>query len=159
MPDRAGERIGTFVITSARNLDPESVVCANCGKWLAALGTHAIDPSPETLFKAGAVAWPNFGWFCSLECERIHSQAFHLSCVQRQAARPPLDDGTPQPVTRRFRSGLQWAAAACLAGLLYFGVLSCVFAQKFSRSIFTLRTTYIAIVLAVLGLLLVTRLC
>lgn len=85
MPERTRERIGPFVETTARNLDPDHVVCANCGKQLASVGTDGIDPSPEALINAGAIAWPNFGWFCSAECEQAYSHEYQVSCSQREA--------------------------------------------------------------------------
>lgn len=86
MPERARERIGPFVLTTARNHDSEHVACANCGKHLASVGTDAVDPSPDALMSAGAIAWPNFGWFCSAGCEQAYSREFQVSCSQRQAA-------------------------------------------------------------------------
>ena len=86
MPERARETIGPFVVTTNRNLDPDHVVCANCGKHLASVGTDASDPSPEALISAGAIAWPNFGWFCSGECEQAYSREFQGSCSHREAA-------------------------------------------------------------------------
>lgn len=85
MPDRDRERIGPFVVTAERNLDADWVTCANCNKRLASVSTHAIDPKPEALIEAGAVAWPNLGWFCSVECEQAYSREFHTSCAQREA--------------------------------------------------------------------------
>jgi hypothetical protein len=114
MPQRARERIGPFVVTTARNLDPDHVVCAHCGKQLASIGTDAIDPSPEALISAGAIAWPNFGWFCSAECEQAYSREFHASCSQREAAGGADDQTLPRTVVH---------PAKVLAGLiLFFGM-------------------------------------
>jgi hypothetical protein len=96
MPDRERERIGPFVVTTARNLDPESIICANCGKSLARANGELWLPSPEELITSGAIAWPNFGWFCSVECERAFSQEFRVSCAEREAT-----DGADNPPVRR----------------------------------------------------------
>jgi hypothetical protein len=96
MPDRERERIGPFVVTTARNLDPEAIICAQCGKRLAIANGELSVPSPEELIKNGAVAWPNFGWFCSVECERAYSEEFHVSCAEREAT-----DGADNPPMQR----------------------------------------------------------
>jgi hypothetical protein len=84
MPPREPERIGPFVV-SPKALDPSAVRCANCDKKLADVFEDRIEPSFEALIGAGAVAWPNFGWFCSVACERDYGFRFHVSCAQREA--------------------------------------------------------------------------
>jgi hypothetical protein len=77
-----GERAGAFVNTPGKNLHPEGIVCAMCGKLLSrydsSSDTHA--PPCEQLLAEGKVPVPNFGWFCSRVCadtyERKHGVHF-----------------------------------------------------------------------------------
>jgi hypothetical protein len=87
MAPREPERVGPLVVTRAASLDPDSVRCANCDKKLAVLlkEEDRIEPSFDELLESGAVAWPNFGWFCSVGWERDYGEKFHLSCAQREA--------------------------------------------------------------------------
>jgi hypothetical protein len=87
MPDRERKRIGRFVVTDHRNFDPEWVVCANCGKRLASVNEEGIEPSAEALINANAIAWPNFGWFCSPDCEKAYAAEFGVWCSQRETRR------------------------------------------------------------------------
>ena len=74
MPERSRERIGDFVITRPENLDSSGIICANCQKRLAALADGKVSPSCEELIDSGAVAWPNFGWFCGDACEAAYAK-------------------------------------------------------------------------------------
>jgi hypothetical protein len=47
--------------------------------------TDAHTPPPEEIFNAGAVAIPNFGWFCSQRCATEFEQAFGRKLFQRNA--------------------------------------------------------------------------
>src|SRR5829696_4225545 len=75
------ERVGPFVITHAKDRDP-NILCASCGKLLARYNSPTDDftPSCEQIFAGGAVPVPNFGWLCSQECadayEREHGVMF-----------------------------------------------------------------------------------
>jgi len=64
------------------------VVCVQCAKLLAradpASDTHI--PSPEKLLASGAVAVPNFGWFCSQDCATRYEQARGRTMFDRNAA-------------------------------------------------------------------------
>lgn len=84
---RARERIGPFVVTGKANLSPTGIVCAYCDKQLSILDRAADKhtPSPEGLTSAGAVAVPNFGWFCCQECGRAYESEFDVR-FQRNAA-------------------------------------------------------------------------
>ena len=81
-------------MTRAKTLDPSAVRCANCDKKLADIFDDRIEPSADALIEAGAVTWPNFGWFCSVECERDYGETHHLSCAERgakkSADKPPM---------------------------------------------------------------------
>ena len=72
--NRERERIGPFVVTDMANLSPNGIVCAYCDKQLSTLDRAADEhtPSPEELTSAGAVAVPNFGWFCCQECGQAY---------------------------------------------------------------------------------------
>jgi hypothetical protein len=56
--------------------------CSQCGRILARLDhtSQAFEPPPEVLIVAGAIAIPNFGWFCSQDCgneyERVRGPRF-----------------------------------------------------------------------------------
>ncbi|HEY0099217.1 MAG TPA: hypothetical protein VGB76_09705 [Pyrinomonadaceae bacterium] len=64
------EQVGAFIITARKNLHPDGIGCAMCGKLLsrydASSDTHA--PPCEQLLAEGKVPIPNFGWFCSHGC-------------------------------------------------------------------------------------------
>ncbi len=59
-----------IVITRVADLDPRGIACRRCAKLLASLdeASDRFIPSPEELSAAGAVAVPNFGWFCGQPC-------------------------------------------------------------------------------------------
>ena len=46
----------------------DTVSCLNCNKVIAVYDKDEMKPSAEESYKAGNVAVPNFGWFCSQEC-------------------------------------------------------------------------------------------
>ena len=92
------QRIRHLVVTRANDLDPSSVRCALCDRKLADIFEDRIEPSCEALIKDGAVAWPNFGWFCSVGCERDYGAPFNLSCAEREAKARP-DNRSMQPRT------------------------------------------------------------
>ena len=75
------------MITGREDLSSTGIVCATCGELLAVLtpagDTH--DHSPEELLRGGAVAVPNFGWFCSQACGRSYEAESGLR-FQRNAA-------------------------------------------------------------------------
>ena len=87
MPDRQRERIGPFVATSESNLSPDGIICAQCQKLLSTFDSDSDShtPSPEVLSSQGAVAIPNFGWFCSQTCAVAYESAFDAR-FQRNAA-------------------------------------------------------------------------
>ena len=64
------------------------IVCSQCSKVLAVYdalkGVH--DPSPEFLNAHGAVAVPNFGWFCSQGCASEFERAKPGKLFNRNAA-------------------------------------------------------------------------
>jgi len=64
------------------------IVCEQCKKVLARADverdTHA--PQPDELVATGAVAVPNFGWFCSQECATRYEQAAGRRMFDRNAA-------------------------------------------------------------------------
>ena len=78
MVDRERERIGSFVITKQSNLSEEGIVCASCGKLLSKIdwASDTQDLSCEQLHASGAVAVPNFGWFCGQACGDAYSAEF-----------------------------------------------------------------------------------
>jgi hypothetical protein len=59
-----------IVVTKAADLDPRGIACRQCVKLLSrfnkASDTHT--PTVEELLQAGAIAVPNFGWFCGQVC-------------------------------------------------------------------------------------------
>jgi hypothetical protein len=67
---------------NAPEIPEDALGCAQCGRLLARLdhSGEAFEPSPEVLVIGGAVAIPNFGWFCSQKCgddyERIRGTRF-----------------------------------------------------------------------------------
>jgi len=64
------------------------IVCEQCKKMLARADVeHATHvPPPESLLAAGAVAVPNFGWFCSQECAALYERANGRRIFDRNAA-------------------------------------------------------------------------
>jgi hypothetical protein len=84
---RERERIGPFVLTGGANLSPSGIVCAHCNKQLSVFDPAADKhtPSPEELARAGAVAVPNFGWFCCQQCGRAYETELGVR-FQRDAA-------------------------------------------------------------------------
>ena len=81
MDDPKRERIGPFVITGKSNLSEDgSIICAQCGKLLSRYDkesdTH--DPAPKQLIESGAIAVPNFGWFCGPTCRDTYGKEFGL---------------------------------------------------------------------------------
>lgn len=87
MADSDRERIGPFVVTSARNLSADGIICAQCQKQLSsydkASDTHS--PSAEDLLEQGAVPVPNFGWFCTQACGDEYGRA-HKIGFQRNSS-------------------------------------------------------------------------
>ncbi|WP_437522316.1 hypothetical protein WME79_31230 [Sorangium sp. So ce726] len=69
-------------LLNAPDIPADALGCAQCGRILAQLdhSGDAFDPAPDVLAAGGAVAIPNFGWFCSQECgeeyERIRGTRF-----------------------------------------------------------------------------------
>jgi hypothetical protein len=78
MPSKKRERHGPFVVTGPEHLSPAGIICANCENQLTVfhrdIGRHV--PSCEELIEAGAIAWPNFGWFCSSACEDAYAKEY-----------------------------------------------------------------------------------
>jgi hypothetical protein len=88
MSQRKREKIGPFVVTGHDNVELNLIICANCEKKLAEIDQDRFVPSCEQLLDAGAVAWPNFGWFCSAECEANYGREFGV-WMERDAKFPP----------------------------------------------------------------------
>jgi hypothetical protein len=67
-----------------KNLD---IICVQCSKVLARYdpATDSHIPSPEQLQVSGAVAVPNFGWFCGQECATHFEQAKGRRLFDRNA--------------------------------------------------------------------------
>jgi hypothetical protein len=67
-----------------KNLD---ILCAQCSKILARYdqSTDSHAPSPEQLHASGAIAVPNFGWFCSQGCATYFEQAKGRRLFDRNA--------------------------------------------------------------------------
>jgi hypothetical protein len=67
---------------NAPDIPEDALGCAQCGRILARLDLsgEVFKPAPDVLVAAGAVAIPNFGWFCSQGCgddyERIRETRF-----------------------------------------------------------------------------------
>jgi len=83
------EQIGPFVVTREEDLDPRGISCAECGKLLATYDANGdcTQPSAEELVTMGAVAVPNFGWFCGPACGESYEQGDrHQVCPQFQRA-------------------------------------------------------------------------
>jgi len=95
MAKRQRERIGPFVITGAENLDSNFIVCAKCEKKLARVEPEGAVPSCEQLLDAGAVAWSNFGWFCSVICESAYAQEFGVWLERTAKVEPIVPGGSP----------------------------------------------------------------
>jgi hypothetical protein len=74
------EGLGHFLNTP--DIPADALGCAQCGRILARLdhSGEAFAPPPEVIVTGGAVAIPNFGWFCSQACgdnyERIRGTRF-----------------------------------------------------------------------------------
>jgi endogenous inhibitor of DNA gyrase (YacG/DUF329 family) len=68
--DESNKRLSKLVITNAAESNAFAVTCAHCKKRMARIEeeTDRMVPSPEALSENGAVAVPNFGWFCSQQC-------------------------------------------------------------------------------------------
>lgn len=75
-----------IVVTKAADLDPCGIACRHCGKLLSVADKVAetLAPSIEDLLHAGAVAVPNFGWFCGQDCGDAYSRE-HGVAFQRDA--------------------------------------------------------------------------
>ncbi len=73
------EKIGSFVVTYAKDRDP-NIICAMCEKFLAQYNAATDDftPSCEQIFAEGAVPVPNFGWFCSQDCADAYGHKFDV---------------------------------------------------------------------------------
>jgi hypothetical protein len=76
-----------IVVTKAADLDPRGIACRHCGKLLATFdkATDTHTPSIEELLAAGAVAVPNFGWFCRQDCGDAYGRE-HGVAFQRDAS-------------------------------------------------------------------------
>jgi hypothetical protein len=87
MPEKERERIGQFVITRQNNVSSDGITCAQCQKVLSHLDTakDLHTPSPEELFREGAVPIPNFGWLCSQACAVAYEAEFGVR-FQRDAS-------------------------------------------------------------------------
>jgi hypothetical protein len=76
-----------IVVTRVADLDPRGIVCRQCGRLLSVFDrdtdTHA--PNLEQLLAAGAVAVPNFGWFCGQDCGETYGRE-HDIAFQRDAS-------------------------------------------------------------------------
>src|SRR5262249_8280149 len=72
---------------SMKKVFPE-IVCEQCKKVLARADVEhdAHVPAPEELVATGAVAVPNFGWFCSQDCAKQYEQAKGRQMFDRNAA-------------------------------------------------------------------------
>ncbi len=77
MARKVRKHVGSFVVTGEADLDPRGITCAECGKLLASNDPEndCTHPSPEGLMAMGAVAVPNFGWFCGQKCGDHYEQA------------------------------------------------------------------------------------
>ncbi len=69
-----------LVVTSTENRPSDGIYCSYCEMKLAAYSENNdnLEPSFEILFKQGAVAVPNFGWFCSQECAHKYESEFDI---------------------------------------------------------------------------------
>ena len=81
MANQKREQIGSFIITTEKNLASDGIICAMCEKKLSHYDpiTDRHSPSAEALHQAGNIAIPNFGWFCSQECAAAYEQKFGFS--------------------------------------------------------------------------------
>jgi hypothetical protein len=74
------------ILTSNKNLNPDGIDCAMCGKLLScydsASDTH--EPPCEQLMAEGKVPVPNFGWFCGQGCASAYEREFGVH-FQRDA--------------------------------------------------------------------------
>lgn len=117
MLERAREKIGPFIVSAASNLESNHVVCTNCSERLASVRADGIEPSPEILISQGAVAWPNFGWFCSRACEDKYSREFQVSCAERVVASDP--ENTPTKQSELVPWSMVFCAVNCAACLFW----------------------------------------
>ena len=70
-----------IVVTKAAELDPRGIACRHCGKLLSIfdVATDIHTPPVAELVAAGAVAVPNFGWFCGQECADAYSREYGVA--------------------------------------------------------------------------------
>ena len=75
------------MVTSARNLSNDGIICSHCQKLLSAYDSQsgAFSLPVEQLHSEGAVPIPNFGWFCSQSCALAYEDA-HRVRFQRGAS-------------------------------------------------------------------------
>jgi hypothetical protein len=87
MAKQERERIGDFVVTTRENIDPRGIVCAACEKLLSEYNadTDQHNPPANKLMASGAVAVPNFGWFCSQSCAQAYEVRYGVSFRRDQA--------------------------------------------------------------------------
>ncbi len=74
------EKIGTIVITSEENIDSDGIICAFCEMKLSNydIKKDLHSPSCEVLVDKGAIAIPNFGWFCSQRCAKEYEAKYDV---------------------------------------------------------------------------------
>jgi hypothetical protein len=85
MAKKPREKLGPFVVTTRADLDDRELLCAMCGKKLAALLDEGLPESAAyELFRAGRVPVPNFGWFCDQMCASDYERAYNVP-FQRDA--------------------------------------------------------------------------
>ena len=69
--------------TKAPTMD---VVCAYCDQFITNFEA-AEAPTPESLFAAGRVPVPNFGWFCSHACADAYERDYGIRFQRDQSGR------------------------------------------------------------------------
>jgi hypothetical protein len=69
-----------FVIATEADFDPREIVCQYCRKLLSICDDTAQTHTPEIedLIRDGAVAVPNFGWFCGQDCGVNYSRKYDV---------------------------------------------------------------------------------
>ncbi len=75
-----------IVVTMAADLDPDGIACRHCRKLLSVANKsdQTLTPTIEELDRDGAVAVPNFGWFCGQDCGDAYSREYGVA-FQRDA--------------------------------------------------------------------------
>jgi hypothetical protein len=77
-------RFDTHVARQLAKPPTTNTTCAYCDKFIADFQSPKA-PTPEDLLAAGAVAVPNFGWFCSHSCADAYERDFGIR-FQRDAS-------------------------------------------------------------------------